>query len=293
MNKLLKAFIKGLIFFGFILVLAGFSNAGVDPNGGVLNAKGVVASQERELLIDSVLFMLIVVVPVIILSFAFAWKYRRKNKKSTYAPTWSHSTLLESIWWGIPCVIIVILAILAWRTSHSLDPYRKIPSKQKPMVIQAVSLQWKWLFIYPKQNIATVNYIEFPKDREVEFQITSDAPMNAFFIPQLGSQIYSMAGMRTRLHIIANSYGMYKGFSANYSGDGFSDMKFKVKVTTNDEFNSWVNEVKKSKHKMDIPEYKLLVKPSENNPATYYSSVQPKLFDRIMMQFMKPNMNLH
>ena len=142
-------------------------------------------------------------------------------------------------------------------------------------------------------NISQVQNRDIPKDREVEFQITSDAPMNAFFIPQLGSQIYSMAGMRTRLHIIANSYGMYKGFSANYSGDGFSDMNFKVKVTTEKEFNNWVKEVKKSKTKMDIPEYKIIVQPSEDNPASYYSSVQPKLFNRIMMQFMMPNMNLH
>ena len=289
----MKKFLKCSLFLGFVLLLAGFSSSGINPNGGVLNPKGVIASQERELLIDSVLFMLLVVVPVIILSFAFAWKYRRKNKKATYAPGWSHSVLLESIWWAVPCLIIIILSILAWRSSHKLDPYRTIPGKGKPMVIQAVSLQWKWLFIYPKENIATVNYIEIPKDREVEFQITSDAPMNAFFIPQLGSQIYSMAGMRTRLHIIGNSYGMYKGFSANYSGDGFSGMNFKVKVTSDKGYKDWVNKVKQSKSKLYIPEYKILVKPSEDNPASYYSSVRPKLFNRIMMQYMKPNMNLH
>ena len=289
----MKKFLKCSLFLGFVFLLAGFSNSGISPDGGVLNPKGIVASQERRLLIDSVLFMLLVVVPVIILSFAFAWKYRRRNKKSAYAPVWSHSVLLESIWWGVPCLIIIILAVLAWRTSHTLDPYRKIPSKDKPMVIQAVSLQWKWLFIYPKENIATVNYIEIPKDKQVEFQITSDAPMNAFFIPQLGSQIYSMAGMRTRLHIIGNSYGMYKGFSANYSGDGFSDMNFKVKVTSDKGYKDWVNKVRQSKHKLYIPEYQKLVKPSEDNPASYYSSVRPKLFKRIMMQYMKPKMMLH
>jgi cytochrome o ubiquinol oxidase subunit II len=288
-----KKFLKCSLFFGFVLLLAGFSSSGINPNGGVLNPKGIIASQERRLLIDSVLFMLIVVVPVIILSFAFAWKYRRKNKKSMYAPGWSHSVLLESIWWAVPCLIIIILSILAWKSSHKLDPYRTIPGKGKSMVIQAVSLQWKWLFIYPKENIATVNYIEIPKDREVEFQITSDAPMNAFFIPQLGSQIYSMAGMRTRLHIIGNSYGMYKGFSANYSGDGFSDMNFKVKVTSDKGFKNWVNKVKQSKSKLYIPEYKILVKPSEDNPASYYSSVKPKLFNRIRMQYTMPNMRLH
>ena len=245
-------------------------------------------------MIDSVLFMLIVVVPVIILSFAFAWKYRASNKKATYAPNWSHNIVLECIWWGVPCVIILILAIMAWNTSHKLDPYRPIDgTKGKPITIQVVSLQWKWLFIYPEQDIATVNYIEIPKDRQIKFLITSDAPMNAFFIPQLASQIYSMAGMQTKLHLVANHNGVYKGFSANYSGDGFSDMKFNVKVTSDKDFNNWVKGVKKVKHKLYIPEYQQLVKPSEANPVAYYSDVRPKLFKRIMMQYMMPNMELH
>ena len=165
MTKFLKCF----LIFGFVFLLAGFDSTGISANGGVLNPKGVIASQERQLMVDSLLFMLIVVVPVIVLSFAFAWKYRRKNKKSTYSPNWSHSVLLEAIWWGVPCLIIVILAVMTWRTTHKLDPYRPIPGKGKPMVIQAVSLRWKWLFIYPKQNIATVNYIEIPKD-SVEYK---------------------------------------------------------------------------------------------------------------------------
>lgn len=263
-------------------------------SSGVINPKGVIAYQEQKLMIDSVLFMLIVVVPVIILSFAFAWKYRASNKKATYAPNWSHSSLLEWIWWGVPCVIILILAIMAWNTSHKLDPYRPIDGvKGKPITIQAVSLRWKWLFIYPDQNIATVNYIEIPKDRQIKFLITSDAPMNAFFIPQLASQIYSMAGMQTKLHLVANHNGVYKGFSANYSGDGFSDMKFNVKVESDKDFNTWVQKVKQVKHKLFIPEYKQLVKPSESNPVAYYSDVRPKLFKRIMMQYMMPNMELH
>jgi cytochrome o ubiquinol oxidase subunit II len=263
-------------------------------SGGVLHPKGIIAYKELHLMIDSVLFMLIVVVPVIILSFAFAWKYRASNKKATYAPNWSHNSVLEYIWWGVPCVIILILSIMAWNTSHKLDPYRPIDgTKGKPITIQVVSLQWKWLFIYPEQDIATVNYIEIPKDRQIKFLITSDAPMNAFFIPQLASQIYSMAGMQTKLHLVANYNGVYKGFSANYSGDGFSDMKFNVKVTSDKDFNNWVKSVKKVKHKLYIPEYQQLVKPSEANPVAYYSDVRPKLFKRIMMQYMMPNMELH
>jgi len=154
-------------------------------------------------------------------------------------------------------------------------------------------LEWKWLFIYPQQDIATVNYMVLPKDRQVEFWITSDAPMSAFFIPQLGSQIYAMAGMRSRLHLVANHEGVYQGLNSQYNGDGFSEMHFKVKVTDDAGFNHWVSGVKKKPNHLTIPQYQELVKPSKANPAAYYSSVKPKLFERIMMQYMKPNMDLH
>ena len=280
----------GLLSCLFVII----SISGCKLSGGVLHPKGAITLAEKHLLVDSMLFMLIVVVPVIVLSLAFVWKYRASNKKSTYKPNWSHNVTLEYIWWGVPCLIVLILAIMTWVTTHKLDPYKPLDNiKGKPLTIQAVSLRWKWLFIYPEQNIATVNFVEIPKDRQVRFLITSDAPMNAFFIPQLGSQIYSMAGMQTKLHIVSDQEGVYKGFSANYSGDGFSDMKFNAKVTSEKDFNNWVNTVKQKNKKLDIPEYKLLVKPSEANPVSYYSDVKPNLFKRIMMQYMKPDMELH
>ena len=263
-------------------------------SGGILHPKGFIASQEKTLMLDSIALMLIVVIPVIIMSLAFAFRYRAKNNNnSTYKPNWSHSLFLESIWWGIPCIIIVVLGIMTWRSTHKLDPYRPLDMPGKPILVEAVALEWKWLFIYPKQKIATLNYLTLPKNRQVEFWITSDAPMSSFFIPQLASQIYAMAGMRTRLHLVANQEGVYQGLNSQYNGDGFSEMKFKVKVTSQVNFNKWVNSVKQSKLTLNIPEYQKIVKPTKANPAELYGSVVPKLFNRIMMQYRKPNMDLH
>ena len=286
-NKLFKKLSVLLMCLGIIGLSCGFKT-------GVLNPKGSIALEQEKLLIDAVVLMLIVVIPVIIMSFAFAFQYRAKNKKARYEPSWSHSVLLESIWWGIPCVIILILGVLTWTSTHKLDPYRPIDSSKKPVIIEAVALRWKWLFIYPKHNIATVNYVELPVNRPVRFLITSDnAPMNAFFIPQLGSQIYAMAGMQTKLNLLPTHEGVYKGFSSNYSGEGFSDMKFKVHVKSEHEYETWINQVKKSSHSLYLSEYAKLVQPSEADSVVYYSRVTPKLYDKILMQYMKPNMNLY
>lgn len=273
-----------------LVLISGCSNI----KGGVLHPAGLVASQERKLLFDSVALMLIVVIPVIIMSFAFAWRYRAKHKTSEYKPNWSHNNYLEAVWWGIPCVIIVFLGILTWRSTHSLDPYRKLDVPGKPLLVQAVALRWKWLFIYPEQNIATVNYLEIPKDRQVEFYITADAPMSSFFIPQLGSQIYGMAGMRTRLHIIAAKVGKFEGMNTQYNGAGFADMKFMVNVVTPGDFQSWVQKIKQTPTKLSIPVYQKIVQPTVNRaPPEYYSAVYPNLFKRIMMQYTAPNMRMH
>ncbi len=232
--------------------------------------------------------------PVIIMSFAFAFRYRAKNKrKGEYRPNWSHNPWLEAIWWVLPCIIVVVLGIITWKKTHALDPYKPLSVPGEKMVIQAVSLRWKWLFIYPKQNIATVNYIEIPKGKQVEFLITSEAPMSAFFIPQLGGQIFSMAGMRTRLHVIGDQLGTFQGMNTQYNGVGFSDMKFKVKVTSKQGFDNWVKTVKQSQQSLTIPTYQKLVKPTVAAKVQYYSSVYPNLFTRIMDQFTKPNMRLH
>ena len=261
---------------------------------GVLNPKGIVAHQERQLLFDAVALMLIVVIPVIIMSFAFAFRYRASHKTSEYKPTWSHSVLIECDCWGVPCVIIVILGIMTWKKTHSLDPYHPVANVPgKPLLIEAVALPWKWLFIYPEQKVATVNYVEMPRGRQVEFYISSDnVPMSAFFIPQLGSQIYSMAGMRTRLHLVATEDGTYKGLDTQYNGAGFSEMHFKTNVVESADFDKWVTHVQQANSKLSFTEYRKLLKPSIAAPVMYFSAVEPNLFNRIMMQYMKPNMRL-
>src|ERR1700677_3810878 len=184
---------------------------------GVLDPKGSVGAAEKSLIVTSTWVMLIVVVPVIALTLYFAWKYRASNRGAAYAPNWSHSTVIEVVIWTVPTLIILYLGVLTWRTTHELDPYRPLESKVKPINVEVVALDWKWLFIYPDLGIATVNQVEFPVGTPVNFTITSDSVMDSFFIPQLGGQIYAMAGMQTRLHLVANEAGNYAGESANFS----------------------------------------------------------------------------
>src|SRR5688572_21939694 len=171
-------------------------------NVAVLEPAGSIAERQRGLIIFASLLSLIVVVPVFALTFYIAWKYRASNKKAKYTPDWDHHTGIEALWWAIPLALITILSVITYKTSHELDPFRPIASDKKPLTVQVVALQWKWLFIYPEQNIASVNFVQFPEDRPVNFQITSDAPMNSFWIPQLGGQMYAMSGMNTKLHLI-------------------------------------------------------------------------------------------
>ena len=254
----------------------------------ILNPHGMVASNEKRLIIIATSLMLVVVIPVFIMTIGFAWKYRESNTKAKYTPNWSHSTLLEIIWWAIPCVIIAILATITWDTTHELDPYKPLNVAAKPITIEVVALDWKWLFIYPEQNIATVNFIQFPAHVPINFKITSDAPMNSFMIPALGGQIYAMAGMQTQLHLIADAEGTYNGMSVSFSGAGFSDMKFLAKASSLDEFNQWVATVKQSPQQLNQETYDVLAKPSEKNQVEYYSSVTNKLYDNLIMKFMMP-----
>ena len=257
----------------------------------ILDPKGVLGIQEKDLIIDALCLMSIVVIPVIFMTLFCARKYRASNTKAIYSPNWHHSNILEVFVWGIPIVIILVLGTITWRTTHSLDPYKPLQSNKKPVEIEVVALDWKWLFIYPEQNIATVNFIEFPVDTPISFKLTSDAPMNGFQIAQLGTQIYTMAGMKTRLQLIANEVGDYSGRSTNYSGHGFSDMTFTARVATESDFNTWVQSVKDSGKTLDAKTYYNLEKPSDKDPVTSYSSVQNHLFDNIIMKFMMPNMD--
>lgn len=254
----------------------------------VLNPKGEIGEKQSRLLTVSTLLMLIIVIPVYLLAFFIVWKYRADNKKASYKPDWDYSLLAESIWWGLPCVIILILSILTWTSSHELDPFKPIDRDKKPLTIQVVALQWKWLFIYPEQKIATVNFFQFPENTPVHFEITADAPMNSFWIPKLGGQIFAMAGMTTQLYLIAKEPGSYRGSSANLSGEGFSGMEFIAQASSDEDFNSWVNAVKNSPSALDLHTYIELAKPSSYDPVKTYCLQDESLYDWIVMKYMMP-----
>jgi len=199
MSKKLKLVGFLLLSLGVVLLVAGYLHG---HSIAVLNPQGFIANKERGLIVTITLLMLIVVIPVFALTFAIAWKYREGNTAARYSPEWDHNRWVEAVWWAVPLVLITVISMISWSSSHELDPFRPLRSANPPITIQVVALQWKWLFIYPDQNIATVNFVQFPANTPVDFQITSDAPMNSFWIPQLGGQIYAMAGMSTQLHLM-------------------------------------------------------------------------------------------
>lgn len=279
-----------IIFFA-ILVL-GFLTAAVlylrTTNIQVLNPKGPIARQERDLIYTALLLSLIVVIPVYTLAIGFSWRYREGNKKAKYSPDLSGNRIAETIWWIVPSVLILVLAVITWRSTHELDPYKPISSKTEPLTIQVVALDWKWLFIYPQQNIASVNFFQFPNNTPLDFEITSDAPMNSFWIPQLGGQIYAMPGMSTQLHLMATSYGNFDGSSANISGEGFAGMTFIAKSSSQAAFNSWIKTVKHSPNQLDTEQYNKLDQPSQYNPRSFYSSAETNLYSTILEKYAAP-----
>ncbi|MGO9993035.1 MAG: ubiquinol oxidase subunit II [Steroidobacteraceae bacterium] len=248
----------------------------------VLDSKGQIGMEERAIIATATWLMLIIVVPVIAMIGAFAWKYRASNARAQYSPDWDYSRAIAVPMVLVPTAIVICLSVIAWRSSHALDPYRPISSDVKPITIEVVALDWKWLFIYPDQQLATVNEIAFPTDVPVNFRITSASVMNSFFIPQLGGQIYAMSGMQTQLRLIANQEGTFDGISANYSGGGFSDMKFKAIATTKNAFDEWTHRVKGSPEVLDAAAYEALAKPSERNDVEYFSMVDKELFNQIL-----------
>ncbi|BAJ04298.1 ubiquinol oxidase subunit II [Shewanella violacea] len=255
--------------------------------GGVLDPKGQIGIDEKHLIIVATLLMLIVVIPVIFMTLYFSWKYRDGRDHEIYAPKWAHSKTIEIVVWVVPIVIVIVLGVITWTSTQDLDPYKPLDHEARPITVEVVSLNWKWLFIYPELGIASVNELAFPANVPVNFKITSDTTMNSFFIPQLGSQIYSMAGMVTQLHLIANEPGTFDGISANYSGAGFAGMKFKAIATpTAKDFDVWVSKLKQHGSRLDPQSYQQLAKPSENNPVEYYGSVSKGMFSHIVMQYM-------
>ncbi|WP_424986424.1 ubiquinol oxidase subunit II [Microbulbifer sp. S227A] len=257
----------------------------------VLNPSGDVAAQQADLILYSTVLMLIIIVPVMALTVFFAWKYRASNENATYEPDWDHSTSLEIIIWSVPLAIIICLAGLTYVATHRLDPFeplRRVSAEQpidpdvEPMVIQVSAMDWKWLFIYPEEGVATVNEVAAVVGRPIRFEITSTTVMNSFFVPALAGQIYAMSGMQTELNAVINEAGIYDGFSANYSGEGFSHMRFKFHGKDQEGFDAWVEQVRAQGSELDRDTLAQLDQPSIAHPVTYYDSVETGLWDKIV-----------
>ncbi len=263
----------------------------------VLDPAGDVARQQGDLVVISTLLMLIIIVPVMALTGWFAWKYRAANTAATYKPDWDHSTQLELLIWAVPLLIIICLGAVTWVGTHLLDPYRPLArtapgqpvgADVKPLEVQVVALHWKWLFIYPEQGIATVNELAVPEGRPLKFRISSSSVMNSFYVPAMAGQIYAMPGMETKLHAVFNETGNYEGFSANYSGAGFSNMRFGVRSMTEAGFERWASQAKARGTTLDRAAYLKLERPSEKEPVRRYAQVDSELFDRIVNMCVEP-----
>ncbi|TBU98687.1 ubiquinol oxidase subunit II [Stutzerimonas kirkiae] len=259
----------------------------------LFDSKGQVGAEQGRLILIAVGLMLIVVIPVIIMTFVFGWRYRSTNKDASYTPEWSHSYKIELVVWGVPLIIVAILAVLIWKTSHSLDPYRPLDSDKPPLHVEVVSLDWKWLFIYPEQGVAVVNELVIPEKTPVTFHITSDTTMNTLSIPQLGGMIYAMGGQRTQLNLIANEQGEFFGQSGNYSGIGFSAMRFTTHSVSDQAFEEWLEKARGADETLDFAAFKKLGERGEMvnhrypiHPVKYYGQVEPNLFKTVIGQYV-------
>lgn len=271
------------------------------PLGGcnwvVMSPAGDVAMQQRDLILISTLLMLLIILPVMAMTIWFAWRYREKAQAKDYDPDWDHSTSLELLIWSAPLLIIIMLGAITWTSTHLLDPYRpieridatrKVEPTAKRLQVEVVALDWKWLFIYPDLGIATVNELAAPVDQPIEFKITSATLMNSFFVPALAGQIYAMPGMQTVLHAVANKPGNFEGFSANYSGAGFSNMRFRFRAMDKAGFDQWVAKIKASGTKLDRATYVKLEQPSEKVAPMYFAGVEPQLFHAALNMCAQP-----
>jgi cytochrome o ubiquinol oxidase subunit II len=261
--------------------------AGCQPN--VLNPQGEVGRGNATILIDSVVIMLAIVIPTGVAALAFAWWFRSSNARALHLPDFEYSGRVEMVTWSIPLLTIMLLGGVIWIGSHDLDPSRPLVSREPPLEVQVVALDWKWLFIYPEQKVASVNRLVIPAARPVHFAITSASVMNAFFIPDLGSMIYAMNRMQTNLHLIADGPGQFMGISAMFSGDGFADMHFNVDSMPPDQFKAWVDQTRSSGGKtLDSDAYKDLSKPTIKVAPFVYSDVEPALFQKVLNQVLPP-----
>src|SRR6202163_578336 len=268
------------------LVMAPIVLAGCQP--GVLDPQGVVGIAERTILIDSLAIMLAIVVPTIAATLGFAWWFRASNTRAIYLPDWEYSGRIELIVWSIPLLTIILLGGVAWIGSHDLDPAKPLASDAPPLEIQGVSLDWKWLFIYPNQRVASVNQLVVPAGVPLHFSLTSASVMNAFFIPQLGSMIYTMNGMTTQWTLQADAPGTFRGLSSHFSGDGFSDMHFEVQAKSPEQFAAWIEDTRKTGPTLDPASYAALARQSMNTSPFTFRAADPALFQQIVTQQLPP-----
>jgi cytochrome o ubiquinol oxidase subunit 2 len=248
---------------------------------GVLDPQGPVGKAERVILYDATAIMLAVIIPVILLTLVFAWWFRAKNRKARYRPDWEYSGRIEMIIWSIPALVVLFLGGIAWTGSHNLDPPLPLEGSAAPLDIEVISLDWRWLFIYPKQGVASLNRLVVPAGVPLRFRLTSTTVMNSFFVPQLGSQIYAMPNMVTRLNLQADQTGTFEGLSAQFSGDGFSDMRFDLVSTEAEAFKDWVDATKAQGGILDAETFEKLVKPAPVDGSRTYAEVSEGLFDRV------------
>jgi cytochrome o ubiquinol oxidase subunit 2 len=255
----------------------------------ILDPQGPIGTAEKAILIDSVAIMLAIVLPTIVAIFAFAFWFRESNTKANYLPHWAYSGRIELVVWSVPALTVILLGGVAWIGAHDLDPAKPIAGSQKPLRIQAVSLDWKWLFLYPEQNVATINTLTVPAGVPLQFELTSASVMNAFFIPQFGSMIYTMNGMTTRLNLLADTPGTFGGLSTNFSGDGFAGMHFDVNVVPPEQFSKWARDASKANKSLDAQNYEEIAKPTLGDVPATYRLADPGLFQLIATQKLPPS----
>ena len=255
-------------------------------NIALFNSQGLIAQQQQQLLIFILVVLFGIAIPVLSLLYFTAWKYRESNTKAVHDPNARHGKIFVTSMWLFPTVIMLVFAMILSPATHKLEPHKKIASDAKPMTIQVVSMRWKWVFIYPDQKIATVNFVQIPVGTPVTFELTADeAPMSSFWIPNLGGQLYSMTSHVTQLNLLAETPGDYPGSSAEINGAGFSGMKFTARASSMGDFENWVQEVRQSKDVLDTPTYDNLLKPTENNPIALYSNYQADLYSKLVKKY--------
>ncbi|WP_424769097.1 ubiquinol oxidase subunit II [Paenibacillus sp. sgz302251] len=276
-----------------LLLLMAFTLSGCGEQFIVLDPKGPIGESQKDLIYISILLCAIIIIPVLILTAWIVWRYRDKpGNKAAYTPKWEHNTKLEVIWWVIPIIIIIVLAIITVKYTYELEPSKPIESDKEAITIQVTSLDWKWLFKYPDEGIATVNYIKIPEDVPVKFQLTSDTAMNSFWIPQLGGQLYAMSGMAMTLYLQADEQGSYYGSGANFNGKDFAQMTFTVDATSEEDYNAWVDEVKATSPALTMDGFEKLTEPSTSN-IQLFSSFPDGLFDKIVTQYVNGGGGAH